>query len=48
MGFSSFSSSKGKDHTGSAVEGVMKNSQQKRVYRQYMNRRGGFNRNLDK
>ena len=48
MGFSSFSTSKNKNHTKSAVEGVKKNSNNKRVYRQYMNRRGGFNRNLDK
>ena len=48
MGFNTFSTSKGKDHTSSAREGVLKNSQVKRNYRQYMNRRGGFSRNLDK
>jgi len=48
FGFSSFSSTKGKDHTKSAVEAVMKASKVKRKYRQYMNRGGGFNKLLDK
>ncbi|CAK62438.1 unnamed protein product (macronuclear) [Paramecium tetraurelia] len=48
FGFTSFGSSKGKDHTASAVEGVFKAANQKRKYRQYMHRRGGFNRLLDK
>lgn len=48
MGFSSFNSSKNKDHTSSACEGVRKNTAVRRQYRQYMNRRGNFNRNLDK
>jgi len=48
MGFSKFGSSKNKNHTDSSVEGVLKNSSTQRTYRQYMNRRGGFNRNLDK
>lgn len=30
------------------VSGVFKGSKVKRKYRQYMNRRGGFNRSLDK
>ena len=33
FGFSSFKSTKGKDHTASAVEGVMKASKVKRKYR---------------
>lgn len=37
----------GKDHSETAEEAVRKNAQQQRKYRQYMNRRGGFNRNLD-
>ena len=48
MGFSSFTTSKNEDHTNSACEGVRKNTQIRRQYRQYMNRRGGFNRKLDK
>jgi len=47
FGFSGFSSTKGQDHTETAEESVRKNSHQQRKYRQYMNRRGGFNRNLD-
>ena len=47
MGFSSFKTSKHKDHTNSAVEGVFKNSSVARKYRQYMNRPGNFNRKLD-
>lgn len=50
MGFGGFDSTKGKpveDNTrGAAVGGVR--HEQKRDYRQYMNRRGGFNRPLDK
>mmetsp|Transcript_39812 Transcript_39812/g.98084 ORF Transcript_39812/g.98084 Transcript_39812/m.98084 type:complete len:280 (-) Transcript_39812:127-966(-) len=45
LGFNSFDSSKEKDHSDAAVEGIKK--QTKRKYRQYMNRRGGFNRPLD-
>ncbi len=47
MGFSSFTTSKFKDHSSSSVEGVLKNSTVQRKYRQYMNRKGNFNRNLD-
>jgi U4/U6.U5 tri-snRNP-associated protein 3 len=47
MGFKSFNSSKNKNHSNTSVEGVKKNSTVRRVYRQYMNRRGGFNRKLD-
>lgn len=39
---------KGKSHEDTTEEAVRKNSQSKRKYRQYMNRRGGFNRPLDK
>ena len=48
MGFSSFGSSKNRDHSNSAVDLVVKNSKVRREYRQYMNRRGGFDRKLDK
>lgn len=44
MGFGAFDSSKGKDHTASDLSGV--NKKTKRKYRQYMNRKGGFNRPL--
>lgn len=44
MGFEDFSSSKNKDHTSSSVYGV--NKKTKRKFRQYMNRKGGFNRPL--
>merc|ERR1740115_513675 len=45
MGFSAFDSTKGKDHSGSDLSDVKRAT--KRQYRQYMNRRGGFNRPLD-
>lgn len=48
LGFASFDSSKGKDHTKDAAESVFKSSKARRRYRQYMNRPGGFDRNLDK
>lgn len=48
MGFSSFSTSKNKDHTKSSCEGVRKNKTTQRKYRQYENRRGGMDRKLDK
>lgn len=48
LGFSSFGSSKNKNHTASACEAIFKNSKARREYRQYMNRRGGFDRKLDK
>jgi len=44
MGFTDFDSSKGKSHKETALEGVHKTSTRKP--RQYMNRRGGFNRPL--
>lgn len=46
MGFSSFDSTKGKQVPGNNVGAV--NVSKKRKYRQYMNRKGGFNRPLDK
>ncbi|XP_062399109.1 U4/U6.U5 small nuclear ribonucleoprotein 27 kDa protein [Sardina pilchardus] len=46
MGFGSFDSSKGKKKNGS-VNAHAINVSQKRKYRQYMNRKGGFNRPLD-
>eukprot|EP00397_Hematodinium_sp_SG-2012_P055305 GEMP01067402.1.p1 GENE.GEMP01067402.1~~GEMP01067402.1.p1 ORF type:complete len:137 (+),score=39.63 GEMP01067402.1:59-469(+) len=45
MGFASFDTSKGKDHSDTSLDGVKKTT--RRQYRQYMNRRGGFNRPLD-
>eukprot|EP00607_Mallomonas_marina_P002063 CAMPEP_0182433772 /NCGR_PEP_ID=MMETSP1167-20130531/65529_1 /TAXON_ID=2988 /ORGANISM="Mallomonas Sp, Strain CCMP3275" /LENGTH=109 /DNA_ID=CAMNT_0024622885 /DNA_START=493 /DNA_END=822 /DNA_ORIENTATION=- len=50
MGFSGFDSTKGKevvDNTYTAANGVV-SKHKKRLYRQYMNRRGGFNRPLQK
>ncbi|XP_063051010.1 U4/U6.U5 small nuclear ribonucleoprotein 27 kDa protein [Engraulis encrasicolus] len=46
MGFGSFDSSKGKKTDGS-VNAYAVNVSMKRKYRQYMNRKGGFNRPLD-
>ncbi|XP_051957435.1 U4/U6.U5 small nuclear ribonucleoprotein 27 kDa protein [Xyrauchen texanus] len=46
MGFGSFESTKGKKQDGSANASAI-NVSQKRKYRQYMNRKGGFNRPLD-
>eukprot|EP00108_Taenia_solium_P010741 TsM_000418400 transcript=TsM_000418400 gene=TsM_000418400 len=45
LGFFSFDSTKGKHVRGNNV--YVANIQKKRKYRQYMNRRGGFNRKLD-
>ncbi|KAF9100271.1 hypothetical protein BGX29_009300 [Mortierella sp. GBA35] len=45
MGFGGFDSTKGKKVAGADVSGV--DIKQQRQYRQYMNRRGGFNRPLD-
>ena len=45
MGFSSFDSTKGKKVEGNDVGEV--HTILKRKYRQYMNRKGGFNRPLD-
>lgn len=36
-----------KPHKESAIECVAKNNKMKRKYRQYMNRKGGFNKPLD-
>ncbi|CAF3649081.1 unnamed protein product [Rotaria socialis] len=46
MGFASFDTTKGK-HTEGPTNAFGTNIQQKRRYRQYMNRKGGFNRPLD-
>lgn len=46
MGFGSFDSTKGKKTEGS-VNAYAVNVSMKRKYRQYMNRKGGFNRPLD-
>ncbi|KAM7535895.1 hypothetical protein Aperf_G00000101839 [Anoplocephala perfoliata] len=45
LGFFNFDSTKGKHVMGNDV--YVANIQKKRKYRQYMNRRGGFNRKLD-
>lgn len=45
MGFGTFDSTHGKKVVGNEVSAV--NLLQKRKYRQYMNRKGGFNRPLD-
>jgi U4/U6.U5 tri-snRNP-associated protein 3 len=46
MGFSGFDSTKNKHVEGAANASAL-NVQEKRRYRQYMNRKGGFNRPLD-
>lgn len=46
MGFTGFDTTKGK-HVDGACNAYAVNIQQKRKYRQYMNRKGGFNRPLD-
>ncbi|XP_077416304.1 U4/U6.U5 small nuclear ribonucleoprotein 27 kDa protein [Vanacampus margaritifer] len=46
MGFSTFDSTKGKKSDG-ATNAYAINTTMKRKYRQYMNRKGGFNRPLD-
>lgn len=46
MGFAGFDTTKGKHVDGSANAHAV-NIQHKRKYRQYMNRKGGFNRPLD-
>ncbi|KAJ1196477.1 hypothetical protein NDU88_000348 [Pleurodeles waltl] len=46
MGFAEFDSTKGRKVEGS-VNAYAINVSQKRKYRQYMNRKGGFNRPLD-
>lgn len=46
MGFGNFDTTKGKKTNG-AVNAHAINVSQKRKYRQYMNRKGGFNRPLD-
>jgi U4/U6.U5 tri-snRNP-associated protein 3 len=45
MGFSGFKTTKNQKVEGNDVSGV--HLQSKRKYRQYMNRKGGFNRPLD-
>lgn len=46
MGFGGFETTKGKHVAGADMSGANVKKQPK--YRQYMNRRGGFNRPLDK
>eukprot|EP00743_Colponemidia_sp_Colp-15_P004320 GILK01004660.1.p2 GENE.GILK01004660.1~~GILK01004660.1.p2 ORF type:complete len:184 (+),score=10.01 GILK01004660.1:23-553(+) len=45
LGFATFDSTKGKDHTETDASYI--NKKKKRIYRQYMNRRGGFNKPLE-
>ncbi|CAK9291855.1 unnamed protein product [Gordionus sp. m RMFG-2023] len=47
LGFASFDTSKGKHVEGNVEFGECSNIIKKRKYRQYMNRKGGFNRPLD-
>ncbi|EGG00411.1 uncharacterized protein MELLADRAFT_93251 [Melampsora larici-populina 98AG31] len=47
MGFSSLSTTKGKHVNGNSEAGTV-DVVKVRTWRQYMNRRGGFNRPLDK
>ena len=46
MGFGTFNSTKGKHVEGNDI--YVADIQKRRKYRQYMNRRGGFNRPLDR
>lgn len=48
FGISDFTTSKNKSHIDSDVFGVFKGSKVKSKFRQYMNRKGGFNKVLDK
>ena len=45
MGFAGFNTTKNKKVSGNDVSAI--HHQSKRKYRQYMNRKGGFNRPLD-
>jgi U4/U6.U5 tri-snRNP-associated protein 3 len=47
IGVNDFNTTKNKSHVDSDLSGVFKGSKVKRKYRQYMNRKGGFNRTLD-
>lgn len=46
MGFGGFGTTKGKEVSNNQTGGALVKKQ--RTWRQYMNRRGGFNRPLDK
>jgi U4/U6.U5 tri-snRNP-associated protein 3 len=46
FGFGDFETSKNREHIDESA--VSKEFRNKRTYRQYMNRRGGFNRPLDR
>ncbi|RKP04449.1 hypothetical protein THASP1DRAFT_21111 [Thamnocephalis sphaerospora] len=46
MGFTGFASTKGEHVAGAEMSGA--DVRKSRTYRQYMNRRGGFNRPLDR
>lgn len=48
FGFCDFDSTKNSSHVESDVFGVFKGSKVKSKFRQYMNRKGGFNKVLDK
>lgn len=47
FGFGDFDTSKFKDHSATSVEAVHKSKSVQSQYRQYMNRKGGYNRPLD-
>jgi U4/U6.U5 tri-snRNP-associated protein 3 len=47
MGFGGFDTTKGKHVEDGSANAYAVNIQQKRKYRQYMNRKGGFNKPLD-
>lgn len=47
FGFNEFNTSKNKDHRHSDLSGVFLGSKVKSKFRQYMNRKGGFNKTLD-
>ena len=46
MGFNSFTTTKNKNHTSTDISGVYKGSKVKSKIRQYINRKGAFNKFL--
>lgn len=47
MGFAGFSTTKGAHVTGNGAASAVAKAEKRVEYRQYMNRKGGFNRPLD-
>jgi U4/U6.U5 tri-snRNP-associated protein 3 len=47
MGFAGFGTTKGTHVTGNAAASAVAKAEKRVEYRQYMNRKGGFNRPLD-